>query len=303
MTEVNESGNLSGKSMPSSNGKMQNGNALPPNVQESRLNAQESRLNAQGPRLNGQEPRLNGQGLNPSPLSPNVPPPNGQEPIPDVPMPNGQELSQDHLTQRDLKHEENAWRNGSPPLNAPQPHVPLVNRPEVKPNELPLSGQAPNLPGTEMNDSEARRRKDALDLWRSLKNVNANLPEDLIADELTAASDATDLQTKSFGECWLRSRCPMPRLRISDGVSERLIPWYSILEVHVDATFRLFELYLAGDVVCRIISRRPQQELYANLQLERVKVIYPVANVAVSFEDLKAKKPGPDSSGAGNWKR
>ncbi|MBR4663836.1 MAG: hypothetical protein IKO93_08180, partial [Lentisphaeria bacterium] len=86
---------------------------------------------------------------------------------------------------------------------------------------------------------------------------------------------------------------PMPRLRISDGVSERLIPWYSILEVHVDSTFRLFELYLAGDVVCRIISQRPQQELYANLQLERVKVIFPVASVSVKFEDLKAKKPGP----------
>ena len=130
-------------------------------------------------------------------------------------------------------------------------------------------------------------------MWRSLKSVNENLPEELIFEELTAASDATDLKTKSFGECWLRSRCPMPRLRISDGVSERLIPWYSILEVHVDSTFRLFELYLAGDVVCRIISRRPQQELYANLQLERVKVIFPVTSVSVKFEDLKAKKPGP----------
>ena len=95
----------------------------------------------------------------------------------------------------------------------------------------------------------------------------------------------------------------MPRVRISNGVSERLIPWYSILEIHVDAGFRIFEIYLAGDVVCKIISRHPQEELYANLQLERVKVIYPVANVAVSFEDLKVKKPGPDSSGAGDWKR
>ena len=139
------------------------------------------------------------------------------------------------------------------------------------------------------NDPEAKKRKDALDLWRSLKNVNANLPEDLISDELTAASDATDLQTRSFGECWLRSRCPMPRLRISDGVSERLIPWYSVLEVHVDSTFRLFELYLAGDVVCRIISQRPQEGLYADLQQERVKVIFPVASVSVKFEDMKGK--------------
>ena len=43
-------------------------------------------------------------------------------------------------------------------------------------------------------------------LWRSLENVNENLPEDLIVDELTAASDATDLKTKSVGDCWLRSR-------------------------------------------------------------------------------------------------
>ena len=40
------------------------------------------------------------------------------------------------------------------------------------------------------NDPEAKKRKDALDLWRSLKNVNANLPEDLIADELTGSSFA-----------------------------------------------------------------------------------------------------------------
>ena len=81
----------------------------------------------------------------------------------------------------------------------------------------------------------------------------------------------------------------MPRLRISDGVSERLIPWYSVLEVHVDSTFRLFELYLAGDVVCRIISRRPLGGLYADLQQERVKVIFPVAIVSVKFEDMKGK--------------
>ena len=78
----------------------------------------------------------------------------------------------------------------------------------------------------------------------------------------------------------------MPRLRISDGVSERLILWYSILEIHVDATYRIFEIYLAGDAVCKIISRRPQPELYAHIQLERVKVIYPVAGVSVSFEDF-----------------
>ena len=167
-------------------------------------------------------------------------------------------------------------------------------------NDQNMNNQGTNMysqnqkpPETEQNSPEMTKMTEALNLWRSLKSVNENLPEELIFEELTAASDATDLKTKSVGDCWLRSRCPMPRLRISDGVSERLIPWYSILEVHVDSTFRLFELYLAGDVVCRIISRRPQQELYANLQLERVKVIFPVASVSVKFEDLKAKKPGP----------
>ena len=136
------------------------------------------------------------------------------------------------------------------------------------------------------NDPEAKKRKDALDLWRSLKNVNVNLPEDLISDELTAASDAMDLETKSFGDCWKRSLNPMPRVRISNGINERLIPWYSILEIHVDATYRIFEIYLAGDVVCKIISRRPQPELYAHLQLERVKVIFLVSGVSISFENF-----------------
>ena len=149
--------------------------------------------------------------------------------------------------------------------------------------ETMMNGQEQMSPA---NDPEAKKRKDALDLWRSLKDVNANLPEDLISDELTAASDAMDLETKSFGDCWKRSLNPMPRVRISNGTDERLIPWYSILEIHVDATYRIFEIYLAGDVVCKIISRRPQPELYAHLQLERVKVIYPVAGVSVSFEDL-----------------
>ena len=170
---------------------------------------------------------------------------------------------------------------------------PNLNEQNPSPELSPMNGQDPSRTKTNWSESDEKRRKDAIDLWRSLSNVNENLPEDLIADELTAASDAEDLQTKSFGECWLRSRCPMPRLRISDGVSERMIPWYSVLEVHADSTFRIFEIYLAGDVVCRIISRRPQEELYANFQLERVKVIYPTANVSVRFEDLKAKKPGP----------
>ncbi len=268
MNEMNGSGNLSGQNSPFSNGQMQKGNALPQTGQEqNRLNGQEARLNGQESRQNVHESRSNIQELNPSPLSSNEPSPAG--PV----------LDQD-LTQGDLRCAGNAWRNGSRPLNAP-----------------PLSGQPGNLSnrqdqpqsGTEQNDLEAKRRKDALDLWRSLKDVNANLPEDLISDELTAASDAGDLQTKSFGDCWLRSRCPMPRLRISDGVSERLIPWYSILEVHVDSTFRLFELYLAGEVICRIISQRPLDGLYADLQQERVKVIFPVANVSVSFTDLSQK--------------
>ena len=156
-------------------------------------------------------------------------------------------------------------------------------------NDQGTNMNSQNPQETEQNSPEMKKMIDALNSWRSLKSVNANLPEELIFEELTAASDATDLKTKSFGECWLRSRCPMPRLRISDGVSERLIPWYSVLEVHVDSTFRLFELYLAGDVVCRIISRRPLGGLYADLQQERVKVIFPVASVSVKFEDMKGK--------------
>ena len=137
------------------------------------------------------------------------------------------------------------------------------------------------------NDPEAKKRKDALDLWRSLKNVNANLPEDLIADELCAASDANDLAPHFSKECWQRSRNPMPRLRIATELGERLFPWYSLTMIHVDKEFCLFELYFTGNMVCRVISRTPQPELYANLQLERVKVIHTTDDVAVIFENVK----------------
>jgi len=122
---------------------------------------------------------------------------------------------------------------------------------------------------------------------------------DLTVDELNAAGDAADLGTKSFGPCWRRSICPMPRLRISTGFAERLIPWYSVLEVRVDLTYRMFEILLAGETVCRIRSQKPQEELYANLQLERVKVIYPVEGVTVSFDGPREKKPASDASEAG----
>ena len=275
MNEMNGSGNSSGKNVPSWN------------AQESSLNGQEQMQNL--------VPQSS-QGPSNQPLH---------------------ESSPKALSGMDLMPAENSLPTGSPPLNEHSLNskdLPLNKPMQSVQNEsgrflnmnrnAPLpSRQEPSQLETNSNESEEKRRKDALDLWRSLKNVNASLPEDLIADELTAASDATDLQTKSLGDCWRRSRCPMPRLRISDGVSERLIPWYSVLEVRVDSTFRLFELYLAGDVVCRIISRRPQEELYANLQLERVKVIYPVASVSVSFEDLKEKKPDPVSCGTGGLER
>ena len=81
----------------------------------------------------------------------------------------------------------------------------------------------------------------------------------------------------------------MPRLRIATETAERMIPWYSILEVHVDTTFRIFELYLAEETVCTVVSKKPQPGLYANLQLERVKMISPVAGVTIRFEDLRGK--------------
>ena len=79
----------------------------------------------------------------------------------------------------------------------------------------------------------------------------------------------------------------MPRLRIATELGERLFPWYSLTMIHVDKEFCLFELYFTGNMVCRVISRTPQPELYANLQLERVKVIHTTDDVAVIFENVK----------------
>ena len=174
------------------------------------------------------------------------------------------------------RSEENAENSSSRTGNSRSP---------VSPNPSPSN---PNAPNRELRNggepSSMPTRSDVLALWRSLKDVDATLPEDLTVEEITAAGDAADLRNKPLGECWQRSLCPMPRIRIATGMEERLIPWYSLLEVRVDSSFRIFELFLSSNTVCRIVSRQPQEELYAHLQLERVKVIHPAAGVAVSFE-------------------
>ena len=63
-----------------------------------------------------------------------------------------------------------------------------------------MNSQNQNPQETEQNSPEMKKMIDALNSWRSLKSVNANLPEESIFEELTAASDATDLKTKSFGD-------------------------------------------------------------------------------------------------------
>ena len=184
------------------------------------------------------------------------------------------------------RSEENAENSSSRTGNSRSPVSP--NPSPSNPNAPNLSPSNPGAPNRELRNggepSSMPTRSDVLALWRSLKDVDATLPEDLTVEEITAAGDAADLRNKPLGECWQRSRCPMPRLRIATGMEERLIPWYSLLEVRVDSSFRIFELFLSGNTICRIVSRQPQEELYAHLQLERVKVIHPAAGVAVSFE-------------------
>ena len=154
------------------------------------------------------------------------------------------------------------------------------------PNEERLSGELPNNSGSwdEFAPPE-ERKKLAFDLWRSLPDVNNGIPEDLIADELCSASDAHNLAPGAQG--WQRSLNPLPRFRIATELGERLFPWYSLTMIHVDKEFCLFELYFTGNMVCRVISRTPQPELYANLQLERVKVIQATDDVAVIFDTLQ----------------
>ena len=183
------------------------------------------------------------------------------------------------------RSEENSV-NGSRAGNSRSSHSPNPSPSNHDaPNPSPANYDAPNRELRNGGEpSSMPTRSDVLALWRSLKDVDATLPEDLTVEEITAAGDAADLRNKPLGECWQRSRCPMPRLRIATGMEERLIPWYSLLEVRVDSSFRIFELFLSGNTICRIVSRQPQEELYAHLQLERVKVIHPAAGVAVSFE-------------------
>ena len=63
---------------------------------------------------------------------------------------------------------------------------PNLNEQNPSPELSPMNGQDPSRTKANWSESDKKRRKNAIDLWRSLSSVNGNLPEDLIADELTA---------------------------------------------------------------------------------------------------------------------
>ena len=163
------------------------------------------------------------------------------------------------------------------------------------PNNMMSSGAMPSgdLPNNSGSWDEfappEERKKLAFDLWRSLPDVNSGIPEDLIADELCAASDTHNLAPGA--QCWQRSLNPLPRFRIATELGERLFPWYSLTMIHVDKEFCLFELYFTENMVCRVISRTPLPGLYADLQQERVKVIHATDDVTVFFDVLKPENP------------
>lgn len=79
----------------------------------------------------------------------------------------------------------------------------------------------------------------------------------------------------------------MPRLRIATEFEEYLIPWMHIALVKSDRSRKLIEIHTTLGLIFSITSRQSQNHLYALLQLERVKVIYPINGVTIKIQKVE----------------
>ncbi len=81
--------------------------------------------------------------------------------------------------------------------------------------------------------------------------------------------------------CWQRSAHILPRLRLVTEQKDHLIPWVHVALVEADRSCRVISIHTSLGVSFTIASAAPLKELYAMLQVERVKSIYPIDGVSV----------------------
>ena len=74
----------------------------------------------------------------------------------------------------------------------------------------------------------------------------------------------------------------MPRLQIVTEFQIFVIPWHAISLIQSDPSKKIIELFTTFGLHFKICSQQKLDDLLALLQLERVKIIYPIEGVTVN---------------------
>ena len=74
----------------------------------------------------------------------------------------------------------------------------------------------------------------------------------------------------------------MPRLQIVTDFQTFVIPWHAISLIQSDPSKKIIELFTIFGFQFKICSQQKLDNLLALLQLERVKMIYPIDEVTIT---------------------
>ena len=74
----------------------------------------------------------------------------------------------------------------------------------------------------------------------------------------------------------------MPRLQIVTEMQTFVIPWHAVSLIQSEPSKKIIELFTTFGFQFKICSQQKLDNLLALLQLERVKIIYPIDGVSIS---------------------
>ena len=100
--------------------------------------------------------------------------------------------------------------------------------------------------------------------------------------ELETELDANSLELEQPDVCFQRSAHLMPRLQIVTELQTFVIPWHAVSLIQSDPSKKIIELFTTFGFQFKICSQQKLDDLFALLQLERVKMIYPIDEVTIT---------------------
>ena len=134
---------------------------------------------------------------------------------------------------------------------------------------------------SQKNDRNARLRT-ILQEFREHPNHHASPALVAALIELETELDANSVEPDQSDVCFQRSAHLMPRLQIVTELQTFVIPWHAVSLIQSDPSKKIIELFTTFGLHFKICSQQKLDDLLALLQLERVKIIYPIEGVTVN---------------------